>query len=81
MEFDENHPHAIVEYETFATRYVKLGDLVHVPAYHSEDFSNTKSFAAVVIGLFGHKAEVLGGPSGTSEVWDIKDLYWLKGAK
>ena len=79
MEFDESHPLAVVEYETFATRYLKLGDLVLVPTMNGFGFRN-KEHSAVVIGIFGHKAELLGGPTGT-EVWDIRDLYWLKGAK
>jgi len=79
MEFDENHPLAIVEHDTYKIRYLKLGDLVQVPSIHGADFVN-KAHAAVVIGIYGHKAEVAGGPAG-AEVWDIRDLYWLKGAK
>ena len=53
MEFDESHPLAVVEYETFATRYLKLGDLVLVPTMNGFGFSN-KEHSAVVIGIFGH---------------------------
>lgn len=79
MEFDEDHPLAVVEWGTFATRHLKVGDLVQVPSIHGADFVN-KAHAAIVIGIYGHKAEVAGGPAGT-EVWDIRDLYWLKSSK
>ena len=80
MEFDNDHPPAIVEHGTFKTRYLKLGDLVLVPSFNGYDGFKTKQHPAVVTAISGHKAELLSGPYGT-ECWNIRELYWLNGAK
>jgi len=58
---------------------VKVGDLVLCPTvgeeYHSLYYQN--SYVGIIIGIFGHKVDIGGGPQGT-EVWDKSDLTLIK---
>jgi len=61
---------------------VKVGDLVRAPKWgHPEvDFElGGISYVGIIIGVYGHKAEVSGGPRGT-ETWDMSDLRRLADA-
>ena len=80
FDFPQSHPLDIVDLEAGKTRRLAVGDLVKVPACQLGEMPPVKEHAAVVIGIYGHKTELLGGPNGT-EVWDISDLIWLKGTK
>jgi len=54
---------------------MKVGNLVKCPAFRGQP-----AYAGIIIGVYGHKVEVLGGPEG-KEVWDICDIYLIGGGK
>ena len=81
---DRSHLQAIVDFwnPRAALHVLEVGDMVRVPACSLHDHGErSKSYPGIVTGIYGHKCEVFGGPSGAVECWDIKDLYWLQGKK
>ena len=51
---------------------MKVGDLVKCPA-----FDEQAAYVGIVIGVYGHKVEVHGGPH-RKEVWDICDIHLIR---
>ena len=51
---------------------MKVGDLVRCPAYQLGD-CRQKSYFGLILGVYGHKADIMGGPK-KREMWDICDL-------
>jgi hypothetical protein len=58
---------------------VRAGDLVRCPAYNT-GAAVQKSYIGLVIGVYGHKAEILGGPQ-VRETWDLSDLRLIDTSK
>jgi len=61
---------------------VKVGDLVKCPA-----FDGQLAYAGIVLGVYGHKAEILGGSHESWEgilgkmTWDICDIHLIRSPK
>jgi len=51
---------------------MKVGDLVIVPVW-GELHREHDSYVGIITGIYGHKVDIAGGPSGT-EVWDKSDV-------
>ena len=55
-----------------ATTNLTVGDLVWCPALAG--VPRQRAYTGIVIGVYGHKATILGGPQ-VKETWDICDIH------
>jgi len=61
---------------------MQVGDLVMCPA-----FRGSPRYAGIILGVYGHKVEVLGGTHKSWDgivgrmTWDICDIYLIKEKK
>lgn len=54
----------------YAPTRLTVGDLVRCPALAD----GHRAYTGIVLGVYGHKAAILGGPQGR-ETWDICDIH------